>query len=34
MLQNPEGNNHENIRTFMRQGWHGVQFEQSALLQR
>ncbi len=34
VLQNPEGNDHENIRTFMRQGWSGVQFEQSALLQK
>jgi len=32
--QNPEGNDHENIRTFMRQGWSGIQFEQSALMQR
>ncbi len=33
-MQNPEGNNHESIRAFMRQGWRGIQFEQSALLQR
>ncbi len=32
VLQNPEDNDHENIRTFMRQGWSGIQFEQSALL--
>jgi len=34
VLQNPKGNDHANIRTFMRQGWHGIQFEQSALLPR
>jgi len=34
VLQNPEGNDHANIRTFMRQGWRGIQFEQSALIPR
>jgi DNA-binding IscR family transcriptional regulator len=31
VLQHPEGNDHANIRTFMRHGWAGIQFEQSAL---
>ena len=31
VLQHPEGNDHANIRTFMRQGWSGIRFEQSAL---
>lgn len=32
VLENPEGNDHANIRTFMRHGWKGIRFEQSALL--
>jgi len=31
VLPNPEGSDHPNIRTFMRQGWHGIQFERTAL---
>ena len=34
VLQNPEGNDHANIRTFMRHGWAGIHFEQSALVRR
>ena len=32
VLQNPEANDHANIRTFMRHGWKGIHFEQSALI--
>lgn len=32
VLQNPEQSDHANIRTFMRHGWKGIQFEQSALV--
>jgi uncharacterized protein (DUF3820 family) len=31
VLQNPEGTDHANIRTFMRHGWSGIQFEGVAL---
>ena len=31
VLQHPQGLNHLNIRTFMRHGWHGIQFENPAL---
>lgn len=31
VLQNPEGNDHMNIRTFMRCGWDGIEFDQAAL---
>ena len=27
VLQHPEGKDHLNIRTFMKHGWHGIQFE-------
>ena len=27
VLQNPEGDNHGNIRNFMQTGWEGIQFE-------
>jgi hypothetical protein len=27
VLQNPEGNDHQNIRNFMTTGWEGVSFE-------
>lgn len=33
VLQNPEASDHANIRTFMRHGWEGIRFEQSALIQ-
>ena len=31
VLKNPEGNSHQNIRNFMQTGWHGIEFEGSAL---
>lgn len=31
VLQNPEGDDHQNIRNFMQQGWAGVRFEGQAL---
>ncbi len=31
VLQNPEGSDHANIRTFMRYGWNGIHFEGEAL---
>lgn len=34
VLQNPQADDHANIRTFMRHGWKGIRFEQSALVQR
>jgi hypothetical protein len=33
VLQNPQVSDHANIRTFMRHGWKGIRFEQSALVQ-
>lgn len=31
VLQNPDGDDHANIRTFMRHGWAGIQFDAPAL---
>ena len=31
VLDNPNGDDHANIRTFMRHGWDGILFEQDAL---
>ena len=31
VLQNPEGEDHQNIRNFMRFGWQGVNFKKLAL---
>jgi hypothetical protein len=31
VLQHPQGMDHLNIRTFMRHGWGGIQFESPAL---
>lgn len=31
VLKNPEGNDHQNIRNFMKTGWNGIQFEEEAL---
>ena len=31
VLATPEGNDHQNIRQFMQNGWNGVQFEGTAL---
>lgn len=31
VLQNPEGNDHQNIRNFIQSGWGGVKFDGSSL---
>ena len=31
VLQNPEGEDHQNIRNFMQSGWSGISFEGEAL---
>lgn len=31
VLQNPDSDNHQNIRNFIKQGWHGIAFEGEAL---
>lgn len=31
VLQNPEGDDHQNIRNFIQQGWAGIQFSGNAL---
>jgi hypothetical protein len=31
VLKNPEENDHQNIRNFMKTGWNGIQFEGEAL---
>ena len=31
VLENPEGKDHANIRTFMRHGWSGIRFENTVL---
>jgi len=31
VLQNPQGNDHANIRNFMLHGWDGIQFDSEAL---
>ena len=31
VLQNPEGEDHANIRGFMKTGWEGIEFDQQAL---
>ena len=31
VLNNPNGNDHQNIRNFMKNGWDGIQFEGEAL---
>lgn len=31
VLQNPQANDHANIRNFMHHGWDGIQFESEAL---
>jgi len=31
VLKNPEGNDHQNIRNFMKTGWDGIRFEGEAL---
>lgn len=32
VLQNPEGDDHQNIRNFMRDGWEGIVFKAEALV--
>lgn len=31
VLENPEGDDHQNIRNFMQNGWNGIAFEANAL---
>lgn len=31
VLENPEGDDHQNIRNFMRDGWEGIKFKSEAL---
>lgn len=31
VLKNPDNDDHQNIRTFMRTGWNGISFERDAL---
>lgn len=32
VLQNPTGDDHQNIRNFMQTGWNGIKFEDTALI--
>lgn len=32
VLENPEGDDHQNIRNFMKSGWAGINFESEALV--
>lgn len=34
VLGNPEGNDHQNIRNFMKFGWEGIEFEGIALVKK
>jgi len=34
VLNNPESDNHQNIRNFMQYGWQGIQFDNNALLEK
>ena len=34
VLKNPEGNDHANIRNFMRSGWAGITFDNKALVEK
>lgn len=31
VLENPQGNDHQNIRNFMKHGWQGIRFDGDAL---
>ena len=31
VLQNPEGEDHQNIRNFIKYGWNGIRFKEDAL---
>ena len=32
VLENPDGEDHQNIRNFMQTGWNGIEFDQVALV--
>ena len=32
VLKNPDSDNHQNIRNFMKYGWQGIEFEAEALI--
>ena len=34
VLKNPEGTDHANIRNFIKSGWDGIKFDQSALVEK
>lgn len=34
VLENPQGEDHGNIRTFMRHGWAGIEFDQPPLTEK
>ena len=34
VLENPKGNDHQNIRHFMTTGWSGIKFDGKALIQK
>jgi len=34
VLKNPDGNDHQNIRNFIQNGWGGIQFEGEALIEK
>lgn len=34
VLENPQGNDHQNIRNFMKFGWDGIKFEGVALIEK
>ena len=34
VLQNPDGDDHGNIRNFMRYGWSGISFDNNALVKK
>lgn len=34
VLKNPEGDDHQNIRNFIKTGWNGIEFSQTVLLEK
>lgn len=34
VMQNPQGNDHQNIRNFIQYGWNGIKFESEALVKK
>ena len=34
VLQNPEAEDHQNIRNFIKTGWQGISFKQQALIEK